>query len=155
MVRLSTEKIMLMDQLCLIATIEDITEKKILEHEILTIGDRERQKIGQYLHDDLAPHLIGIEVMSTLLKKRIEERIVPTASEVEKIRSLIEEAISKTRRLSRGLCPVYLADNGLESLLQEMASNFKEVYGIACTFNYHESILWMTFRMQPYLLHRA
>ena len=141
MVRLSTEKIMLMDQPCLIATIEDITENKILEHEILTIGDRERQKIGQYLHDDLAPHLIGIEVMSTLLKKRIEEQIVPLADEVEKIRSLIEEAISKTRRLSRGLCPVYLADNGLESLLQEMASNIKEVYGIACTFNYHESIL--------------
>ena len=36
---------------------------------------------------------------------------------------------------------MYLADNGLESLLQEMASNIKEVYGIACTFNYHESIL--------------
>jgi signal transduction histidine kinase len=36
---------------------------------------------------------------------------------------------------------VFLADHGLESLLQEMASNIQEVYRIACSFNYQESIL--------------
>jgi PAS domain S-box-containing protein len=140
-VTISAEKIMLYDEPCMIATIEDITEKKILEKEILRISEQERQAIGQDLHDDLAPHLIGIEVMSELLKKKLEENIVPSTSEAEKIRCLIEEAIGKTRRLSRGLCPVFLADHGLESLLQEMASNIEEVHGIPCTFTYQKSIL--------------
>ena len=141
MVTISAEMIMLTDEQCMIATIEDVTEKKTLEKEILIIGERERQKIGQDLHDDLAPHLIGIEVMSELLKKKLQENSVPSTGEVEKIRSLIEQAIQKTRRLSRGLCPVFLADHGLESLLQEMASNINEVYGITCMFHYQQSIL--------------
>ncbi|MBN2298554.1 MAG: PAS domain S-box protein [Deltaproteobacteria bacterium] len=140
-VTISAERIMLYNEPCIIATIEDITEKKILEKEILRISEQERQIIGQDLHDDLAPHLIGIEVMSELLKKKLEKNIVPSTSEVEKIRCLIEEAIIKTRRLSRGLCPVFLADHGLESLLQEMASNIQEVHGITCSFDYQESIL--------------
>ncbi|HHO76285.1 MAG TPA: PAS domain S-box protein [Deltaproteobacteria bacterium] len=140
-VTISAEKIMLYDEPCMIATIEDITEKKILEKEVLRISEQERQMIGQDLHDDLAPHLIGIEVMSELLKRKLEENIVPSTTEVEKIRCLIEEAIIKTRRLSRGLCPVFLADHGLESLLQEMASNIEEVYGITCTFAYQKSIM--------------
>jgi PAS domain S-box-containing protein len=141
MVTISAEIIMLSGERCMIATIEDVTEKKTLEREILNIGERERQKIGQDLHDDLTPHLIGIEVMSELLKKKLKENSIPSTSEAEKIRSLIEQAIQKTRRLSRGLCPVFLADHGLESLLQEMASNFKEVHGITCNFNYQRSIL--------------
>jgi len=140
-VTISAERIMLYDEPCMIATIEDITEKKILEKEILRISEQERQTIGQDLHDDLAPHLIGIEVMSELLKKKLEENTVPSTSEVEKIRGLIEEAIIKTRRLSRGLCPVFLADHGLESLLQEMASNIQEVHGITCSFGYQESVM--------------
>jgi PAS domain S-box-containing protein len=141
MVTISAEVITLWDEPCMIATIEDVTEKKALERQIMTISERERQKIGQDLHDDLGPHLIGIEVMSELLKKKLEENIVPSTTEVEKIRGLIEEAIRKTRRISRGLCPVFLADPGLESLLQEMASNIHETYGITCRFNYRQSVL--------------
>lgn len=140
-VTISAEKIMLYDEPCMIATIEDITEKKVLEKEILRISEQERQALGQDLHDDLAPHLIGIEVMSELLKKKLEENIVPSTGEMEKIRGLIEEAIVKTRRLSRGLCPIFLADHGLESLLQEMASNIQEVHGITCSFDYETSVM--------------
>lgn len=140
-VSISAEIVMLGDESCTIATIEDITEKRALEKEVLSISEKERQKIGQDLHDDLGPHLIGIEVMSELLKKKLQEDIIPSSAEVEKIRSLIEQAIAKTRRLSRGLCPVFLADHGLESLLQEMASNIKEVHGIDCAFTYERSIL--------------
>jgi PAS domain S-box-containing protein len=141
MVTISAEVIMLWDEPCMIATIEDVTEKKVLERQIMTVSERERQKIGQDLHDDLAPHLIGIEVMSGLLRKKLEESIIPSAAEVEKIRGLIEEAIVKTRRISRGLCPVFLADHGLESLLQELASNIHEVHGISCMFKYGQSVL--------------
>lgn len=137
----SAEIITLGEDSCVIAALEDITEKRTLEHEILLVGERERLKIGQDLHDDLQPHLIGIEVMSELMKRRLEEGSALSVSDVEKIRGLIEEAIAKTRRLSRGLCPVFLADHGLESLLQEMARTTAEVHGIECVFTYERPIV--------------
>jgi len=158
MVSISAEMISLSDEPCIIATIEEVTEKRILEREILSIGEIERQKIGQDLHDDLGPHLIGIEVMSELLKKKLEENNNPSSEDVEKIRSLIEQAIQKTRRLSRGLCPVFLADLGLESLLQELALNVQEVYGIDCAFNFQKPILINNISMAThiyYIVHEA
>jgi signal transduction histidine kinase len=53
-----------------LSTIEDVTDWRRLEKEIIDIGDRERRKIGQDLHDDLGPHLIGIEVLSKVLQKK-------------------------------------------------------------------------------------
>ncbi len=158
MVSISAEMISLSDEPCIIATIEDVTEKRILEREILSIGEIERQKIGQDLHDDLGPHLIGIEVMSELLKKKLEETRNPSSEDVEKIRSLIEQAIRKTRRLSRGLCPLFLADLGLESLLQELALNVQEVYGIDCAFNCQKQILINDISLAThiyYIVHEA
>src|SRR6266446_2597143 len=38
----------------------DITEHKRLEEEVLQISERERQRIGQDLHDGLGQHLTGI-----------------------------------------------------------------------------------------------
>lgn len=39
--------------------LRDITEKTRLTKRLLDIGDTVRQDIGQHLHDDLCPHLIG------------------------------------------------------------------------------------------------
>ena len=122
----------------MIATIEDTTEKKQLENEIMRISETERQKVGQDLHDDLGPHLIGIEVLSKLLLKKIGEKSLPEKAMVKKIRNLINDAITKTRNLARGLCPVYLMDHGLEYSLQEMVQNVEEVFGISCQLKYGE-----------------
>jgi signal transduction histidine kinase len=98
----------------------------------------ERQKIGRDLHDDLGPHLIGIEVLNTVLIQKIMDGIIPEAKDIEKIRLLIKDAIEKTRRLARGLCPVHLEDYGLESSLKELSSQVEDIYGIPCSFNYND-----------------
>ena len=53
----------------------DITERKRLEKEILEISDRERQRIGQDLHDGLCQHLAGIELMSQVLEQQLAPEI--------------------------------------------------------------------------------
>jgi signal transduction histidine kinase len=96
--------------------------------------------------------------MSGLLKKKLEGEGVPSAPDAEKIRGLIEEAIVKTRRISRGLCPVFLADHGLESLLQELASSISEVHGVSCTIRCQQSILVEDLAMCThvyYIVHEA
>jgi PAS domain S-box-containing protein len=110
------------------------TESKRLEQEILNISERERQRIGRDLHDDLCPQLIGIEVLSKVLKKKLGKMGIAEADDAAKIRIFIQDSINKTRRLSRGLYPVNLTDHGLDSSLAELALHTQDVFDIACRF---------------------
>jgi len=115
---------------------EDITESKRLEREILHISETERQKIAMDLHDDLCPQLIGIEVMTKILKETLEEDLVAHAEDADKIRTLILDAINKTRQLSRGLSPVNLSARGFDSFLEELAQYAEDVFKISCQLEY-------------------
>ncbi|MBN2809361.1 MAG: cache domain-containing protein [Deltaproteobacteria bacterium] len=112
----------------------EIGERRRLERELLNISEREKQKFGRILHDDLCPHLIGIEVLTKVLKEKLDREQAPQTAAAEKIRDFIKEAIAKTRRLARGLLPVEPAAYGLESSLAEMAENVAEIYNIDCRF---------------------
>ncbi len=112
----------------------DVSDLKRLEREVLDIGDRERQRIGQDLHDDLCPHLIGILGLVTVLHTRLCESQSGEAELASKITRLLKDAATKSRRLARGLCPVYLVDHGLESSLQEFALGTEAMFGITCHF---------------------
>lgn len=112
----------------------DVSDLRRLEKQVMDIGDRERQRIGQDLHDDLCPHLIGIEGLGRVLVRKLAQAAPLEAELAEKITGLIKDAITKSRRLARGLCPVYLVDHGLESSLRELAANTEAVFGIACLF---------------------
>jgi len=70
--------------------ITDITAIKKLEKEVLDTSERERQKIGYELHDDLGQHLIGIDVMTKVLR----DRLVPLS---EKMPAMPEKLINWSR----------------------------------------------------------
>lgn len=118
-----------------IASMVDITAIKQLEKEVLDISERERQKIGYELHDDLGQHLIGIDVMTKVLRTKLESISLEEARYASEINLLVKEAIEKTRRLARGLCPVHLTSHGLESSLEELAASTSSIFNILCTFD--------------------
>jgi PAS domain S-box-containing protein len=113
----------------------DVSEMKRLEKEVMDIGDRERQKFGHDLHDDLCPHLIGIVGLGTVLKRKLEARGISEAAQMEKIKELLKIAIVKCRQLARGLCPVNLVEHGLVAALRELAENVQSIFQIPCTFD--------------------
>ena len=110
----------------------DITELKRLEKELIDTGDRERQMIGSDLHDDLCPHLIGIEGLIRVLKSRLAARQYPERDLADQIEGLMKEAILKTRHLTQGLCPVNLMEHGLSAALQELAIRTKSIFNVPC-----------------------
>lgn len=119
----------------------DVSEMKRLEKEVMDIGDRERQKFGQDLHDDLCPHLIGIVGLGTVLERKLEARGIPEAAQMEKIKELLKIAIVKCRQLARGLCPVNLVDHGLVAALRELAENVQSIFQISCTFDCEAEVM--------------
>lgn len=105
-----------------------------LDNKIMDISEKERRKIGQDLHDDLCPHLIGIEVLTKVLQHKLEPENPDLSKAAKDIRKLIKDAISKTRGMSRGLCPIHLVEHGFEFSIKEMARNTEHVFGISCVF---------------------
>ena len=112
----------------------EMMQRSRLEREIMEISEKERYGIGQDLHDDLCPQLIGIEVLCKVLAKKLSHKALPESDQAETIRSLVSDSIMKTRNLSKGLCPVYLGDEALESSLSELAQYTKRVWEIDCRF---------------------
>jgi two-component system sensor kinase FixL len=112
--------------------VRDITERKRLEQEILEISDRERQRLGQDLHDGLCQHLAGIELMSQVLEQKLAPKSKADAARVADIARHVRDAISQTRLLARGLFPVTLESEGLKSALEELAVNTEKIFGINC-----------------------
>jgi PAS domain S-box-containing protein len=122
-----------------VITHRDVSQVKQLEKAIMEISEKERQKIGNDLHDDLCPHLIGVEGLSKVLKRKMENTAPDAARSAQDITRLIQEAIQKTRMLARGLCPVYFK-HGLLSAMQELAANTRMVHQVNCALVYHEKI---------------
>ncbi len=114
-----------------VITHRDVSEVKRLEKAIMETGERERQSIGNDLHDDLCPHLIGIEGLTKVLKQRMDGH-PKNQKMTDRITGLIREAITKTRRLARGLSPAYF-NHGLESSLRELADTSRALHGVDCS----------------------
>lgn len=123
-----------------VVILRDITETKRLTKQLLDIGDATRRNIGQDLHDDLCPHLIGIGGLASALQMTIREGRGEGAGLAEKIVSLITEATHKARSLARGLCPVHLVSYGLQSALQEIAEKTEMASTVRCAFTGDETL---------------
>lgn len=119
----------------------DITERKRLEKEILEISAREQRRIGQDLHDGLGQHLTGIAFLSKVLEQKLATKSLGESAEAAEIATLVNQAITQTRDLARGLCPVRLAGNGLVEALKELAAKTEGLFRVACSFQCELPIL--------------
>jgi two-component system, LuxR family, sensor kinase FixL len=118
----------------------DITERRRMEREISEISERERQRIGRDLHDELGQILTGIACIGTSLSQELNERGRPEGATAGKIADLTNQALTQTRSLARGLYPVELQANGLFSAMGELAANAENLFGIDCRLSYNEGM---------------
>ena len=125
----------------IIAAGVDITESKHLEKAVLDISAREQRRIGQDLHDGLGQQLTGIAFMSKVLAQKLAGRSQDEAPDAAKIVHLVNEAISKTRELSRGLLPVESDSLGLMSALERRSGEVENLFGIKCRFTCDQPVL--------------
>lgn len=116
------------------AIIRDITLRRTLEKEILSVGDEERRKIGRELHDGLGQMLTGIRMLSEALAKRLKANALPGADEVQEITDMIREADEYARTLSRGMVVVDVEKNGLSVALENLAKRVSHLTGVKVDF---------------------
>lgn len=115
--------------------VRDISERRRLEKEVLRIGDQERRRIGQDLHDGLGQMLTGIGLISRNLARQLENQGNELADELNELAELVKEADEYARGLARGLVPVELEMGGLTGALERLAHNAERLFGITCTLD--------------------
>jgi PAS domain S-box-containing protein len=133
----------------------DITERKRMEEAILDVSSREQRQIGQDLHDGLGQHLTGIAFLSKVLEQKLANGRAEEAADARKIVALVNEAINKTRELSRGLLPVVSTADGLMSALKHWSGEVEDLFHITCHFECPQPVFITDVAQATHLYHIA
>ncbi|HUR56480.1 MAG TPA: response regulator [Opitutaceae bacterium] len=115
--------------------VSDITQRKLIERELLRVSDAEKNRIGSDLHDGLGQYLTGISCLSAALRDKLQAQNKVEAEDANTISTLTQEAIVQTRALARGLCPVQLETSGLETALEDLTFQVQRLHGLECNFD--------------------
>jgi signal transduction histidine kinase len=70
-----------------------------------------------------------------MLADQLQEKHLPESSEAERIGNLLNETMSQTRSVARGLFPVRLEEEGLVSALEEVVDNTTKLFRVRCEFS--------------------
>ena len=119
---------------------EDVTRYRQLETEIIRIGDHERTRIGQDLHDSICQELVRIAFACNSLRNNLARQTLPEAAAAGKICAMLDKTISESCHLARGLYPTRLGAEGLVAALAEMASETSRNAGLTCELNCPEPV---------------
>ncbi|MBA4147174.1 MAG: PAS domain-containing protein [Verrucomicrobia bacterium] len=124
-----------------VLVLSDASARKLLEKQIAEISDREQLRMGHDLHDGVCQQLVSTAFAASVLHQRLIEKSLPESKTAEQIVDLLNDAISDSRSLARGLYPVKLDLDGLSSALEELAESTENISGISCHFECEQAVL--------------
>ena len=117
----------------------EMTEREQMELEMREISNRERTRIGRDLHDSLGQELAGAACLCRALARILDGEAPDRAGQADKIATLVEESVTHTKNIVRGLMPVDVEVEGLSSALRGLAAETQLTHGLRCTFECEES----------------
>ncbi len=118
------------------ARIALLEKSQKLEQEIISISEREQQRIGRDLHDSLGQHLVAVSLAADALQNELTPRSPADSVKAGQIAGSLHDAVARARDLARGLSPVDRDEGGLESALEQLAASTSRLTGIDCTFHF-------------------
>jgi signal transduction histidine kinase len=114
---------------------DEMEKREQLEKNVTEITERERQRIGHDLHDTLCQQLTATSLSLQVLSGKLAEASLPQAKDADAGVELIEQAIDVTRKLAKGLFPLELEGEGLDSALRQLCRSMADRHRIKCEFN--------------------
>jgi PAS domain S-box-containing protein len=132
--------------------IRDISVRKELQKQVLSIAEGEQRRIGQELHDVTGQELTGLALFAGTLAEWLETKPKPGAEvdsdwridrqALEQLRKTAQrlshgltEANRHVQQLSHGIMPVRVEPDGLRSALEQLAATTNALHTISCSFD--------------------
>ncbi len=113
-----------------VGIIMPIPEQKQLEWECLRISERECNRVGQELHDDLCQVLAGVAFMMHVLGERASRIAPEIGSEIRELTSQVQGATDRVRAMAHGLFPAQVSFSSLREALTQLARQSRTRFGI-------------------------
>lgn len=110
----------------------EISIKNDLQRQMMEVSEKEQRRIGQDLHDSLSQQLGGIAFMGQVLLEKLKKIGLKEAQDMEKLVVHLQNALTHTRDLAKGLYPT-LSDGGLRAALDELAVAVGELFAVKVT----------------------
>jgi len=122
-------------------SMNDVTESKRLEQEVLEVSGREQRRIGRDLHDGLGQLLAGTRFKIARLEQKLRGKQLPEEADVvAEIDQFVAEAMSQARALAHGLSPVNVGADGLTRALTGLAYSVESMGGVPCRLECPETV---------------
>ncbi|QBR01185.1 MASE1 domain-containing protein [Paraburkholderia pallida] len=111
---------------------EEMARRRLLEGELVQIGDQHQRLIGRELHDGLGQHLTSLGLYCSALNQKLQTQGHPAAEDAATVVRLVKQASSMTRRIAHGLDPVAMEYGGLAAALNGLAETARTLNGVDC-----------------------
>ncbi len=119
---------------------QEMVRRRLLETELVRIGDQRQRLIGQELHDGLGQHLTSLGFYCATLNQELQKHSHPAAAKAATIVELVKQASLMTRKIAHGLDPVAMESGGLTVALQGLARTTRALNGISCTLRIESNV---------------
>ncbi len=103
---------------------------KKLTKRIVDIQEEERKRVSRELHDSISQLLVSVRYGLDLIQVKTAQT-PSTQQSLAKCLSILDDAISEVRRISKDLRPSLLDDMGLAAALKSLGSDFSGQTGIS------------------------
>jgi signal transduction histidine kinase len=103
----------------------EIEEIRWLRRESIHISEREQNRIGQELHDDLCQVLAGLGCLLRVLENRVASRVPEEVGNLREINRQMVDAMERTRALTHGLFPARLKTLSIREALNELSKQIQ------------------------------
>jgi signal transduction histidine kinase/DNA-binding LacI/PurR family transcriptional regulator len=112
--------------------VDEISRRKSLERELLSVSNRIMGKIGQDIHDNICQDIAGLGIMAAVLAGKIRreggdpEALVSAANDAEALAKDAGATAAKAKDIARGLYPAELEARGIVSAVERLVESARE-----------------------------
>src|SRR5882672_8603060 len=99
-----------------------------------SLRPRSQRALGHDIHDSLCQHLTGTALAGQVLAQNLKAQNSSQASNAARVVELIEDGITLSRNLAKGLNSVRSSADGLMEALEDFSASTSELFKIACSF---------------------
>jgi signal transduction histidine kinase len=112
----------------------EMYERRRLEREIAVIGDQERRRLGQELHDGVCQQVTAALLRCQTLERRLDRGGTLSSTDFLPLSSLLAETIDDAHNVARGLCPLEPHPDALAPALRALVKQMHELAEVRCEF---------------------
>jgi len=116
--------------------VQDISERRAIEQEIIDTSDQEKQRLGRELRENFCQHLVGITLLGNALYEELSRLGIEQADDARQIAQLVKEVVTEVRTVEKGLSVTHLEQGeGLLEALEDLAEQARAVGETECLFH--------------------